>query len=313
MEPLSVTPQILASKSDAHIDELVVSSTTAEGAMEALEAVKHRVDQDTTVCLMSDGLGVLEDVRQKLFSVPEREPTFLLGHMGHKFVYNRNFDSVRQLRNGVWNITSVQREGGAAVMSTDQPQVRTQTNFVRSLQEAKLLHTKYTPYDSWFRYKLPTILFDSVVEPVCLLLEVPYSSLLQNASARKLINSLLEEILLVVQNMPEIGRSESQHDLLDLDRAQKVLYRAILGKRAQESSLVRDIRRGVPVNVDYLNGYFLRRAHTFNMELPTNKMMLNLVKAKHAFSQEKSDAYIPVEETSIGAGVEDEYKSMSRY
>ncbi|EGX90000.1 2-dehydropantoate 2-reductase [Cordyceps militaris CM01] len=309
-EPLNVGRQVLATKSDTHIDELVVSSNTAQGAMEALEAVKHRVDHDTTVCLMTDGLGVLEDVRQKIFSVPEKEPTFLLGNMSHKFAFNRNFDSVRQLRHGIWNITSVQR---SAVMSTEQPKVETQTNFVRSLQAAKLLNTEYTPFDSWFRYKLPGVIFDSAVEPVCLLLELPYSGLLQNANARKLISSLLEEIISVLRLMPEIGRAETYHEILDIDRAQKALYKRILRHKSRESSLVQDIRRGHPVNVDYLNGYFLRRAHSLGVRAPTNKMMWDLVKAKNTIAAEQRESYVRIEETSVTPDMEDEYKASSSY
>ncbi|XWW94118.1 hypothetical protein V2A60_002060 [Cordyceps javanica] len=309
-EPLNVGRQVLASKSDTHIEELVVSSNTAEGAMAALEAVKHRVDNNTTVCLMTDGLGVLEDVRQKIFSVPEKEPAFLLGNMSHKFAFNRNFDSVRQLRHGMWNITSVQR---SAVMSTEQPKVETQTNFVRSLQAATLLETRYTPFDSWFRYKLPGVIFDSAVEPVCLLLEVPYSGLLQNPNARKLISSLLEEIVSVLRLMPEIGRAETYHELLDLDRAHKALYGRILRQRNRESSLVQDVRRGHPVNVDYLNGYFLRRAYALGVEVPTNKMMWDLVKAKNAIATTLRDSYVRIEETSVTPDMEDEYKNTSSY
>lgn len=259
---------------------------------------------------MTDGLGVLEDVRQKIFSVPDKEPTFLLGNMSHKFAFNRNFDSVRQLRHGMWNITSVQR---SAVMSTEQPKVETQSHFVKSLQAAKLLNTEYTPFDSWFRYKLPGVIFDSAVEPVCLLLEVPYSGLLQNASARKLISSLLEEIVSVLRLMPEIGRAEGYHELLDLDRAQKALYRRILHHRGRESSLVGDIRRGHPVNVDYLNGYFLRRAHSLGVQVPTNKMMWDLVKAKNAIATQRRDKYVRMEETSVTPEMEDEYKTTSSY
>ncbi|KAM3477441.1 hypothetical protein MY8738_006415 [Beauveria namnaoensis] len=311
IEPLSVGRQKHASREDTHIDELVVSSESAQGALEALDAVKHRVDKDTTVCLMTEGLGVLDDVRQKIFAVPEKEPTFLLGSMSSKFVFNRNFDSVRQLRHGVWNITSVQR---SAVMSTtEQPKIETQTNFVRSLQAAKLLHTEYTPFDSWFRYKLPGVIFDSAVEPVCLLLDVPYAGLLQNASARKLISSLLEEIVSVLRLMPEVGRGETLHELLDVDRAKKALYRRILHHRSRESRLVRDIRLGHPVNVDYLNGYFLRRAHALGVKVPTNKMMWDLVKAKNAIQAQERESYIRIEETSVTPEMEDQHTSTSSY
>lgn len=274
--------------------------------MEALEAVKHRVNKDTEVCLMTEGLGVLEDVRQKIFSVPDDEPTFLLGNMSHKFAFNRSFDSVRQLRHGIWNITSVQR---SAVMSTDLAKVETQSNFVKSLQAAKLLSTQYTPFDSWFKYKLPGVIFDSAVEPVCLLLELSYADIMQNNSARKLISSLLKEIIAILQRMPEIARGETYHELLDIDRAHKALYKRILHNRHRQSKLVEDVRMGRQVSVDHLNGYFLRRAYSLGVEAPTNKMMWDLVKARNATATAKRDSYIRMEETSVTP--EDEYKLSS--
>lgn len=294
-EPLSVTPQILAAESDGHIDQLVVSGK-AHDTIRALQSVKHRVDENTTICLMSDGLGVLEDVRKRVFNTPDHAPNFLLGHMSHRFAFNRNLDSVKQLRVGEWQLTPGQWSGRLAA---EQNKTESRTNFVESLQQARSLNTVMTPFDTWFRFKLPTVLFDSVVEPVCVLLDLPYEGLLQNRPAQRMMNKLLSEILVVVQNLPEVEGSTALLDLVRGERAKQILYRSIIGKKSEPSHLVRTLRNGLPVDVDYLNGYFIRRAKQAGLSLPTNMMMREMVKAKHSQAVERMNSYIPIEETSI--------------
>lgn len=294
-EPLAVMPQILANESDGHIDQLVVSGK-AQDTIRALQSVKHRVDENTTICLMSDGLGVLEDVRKRIFNAPDSAPNFLLGHMSHRFAYNRNLDSVKQLRVGEWQLTPGQWKGRT---TSEQTKTETRLNFVESLQQAQGLNTTMTPFDTWFRFKLPTVLFDSVVEPVCVLLDLPYEGLLQNRPAQRMMDKLLSEILVVVQNLPEVEGSTALLDLVRGERARQILYHTIVGKKREPSHLVRTIRNGLPVDVDYLNGYFIRRAKQAGLSLPTNIMMREMVKAKHSQAVERMNSYIPLEETSI--------------
>ncbi|KAK5998893.1 hypothetical protein PT974_01277 [Cladobotryum mycophilum] len=307
IEVFAVTPRILAQDDDSHIDQLIVTGHGYEAA-EALESVKHRVDGNTAICLMNDGLGVLEDVREKIFSGTDASsPTFFLGHMSHRLALNRAYDSVKELRHGVTKLTMMDMS-----RFRDKDKVESRMSFVRTLQEVKDLNSSLTPFDQWLRFKLPSVIFDSVVEPVCVLLEMPYEGVLQNPAAQRMLFRLLDEIILVVDNMPELEGSSAIRDYIRGNGVRKHMYNQILSKRSHPSELARRIQYGLPTDVEYLNGFFLRQARLLGLHLPANHMMKDMIKAKHSLAVEKLNSFVPMEETSIPSESQFRYRTMRR-
>lgn len=281
---------------NSHIDQLILTGHGHE-AVSALESVKNRITKDTTVCLMSDGLGVLEDVRRKVFAGSKATPDFLLGHMSHKLAFNRKFDAVKTLRFGQLMVTTPP----TTTIRTQELQrkVEMRTNFVKSLESVEDLNSSMAEYDQWLRFKLPSIIFNSVAETVCVLLDLSYQGLLQNPSADRMMNRLLSEIIEVLENMPELRGSIVIRDFVQGRGIRRLLYNEILAKRSQPSFLVRQLERGLPTDVNYLNGFFIRRGRQMGIDLRFNTMMTDMVKARHSQGVEKLNSYIPLEETSV--------------
>lgn len=306
LEPMSVAPRILGRDDDSRIDQLLVTGKGYE-AVQALRSVKHRVDENTMVCLMNDGLGVLEDVRKKIFAGDDLGPNFLLGHMSHRLAFNRKFDSVKQLKQGETKLTLVNM---SRLANKDKTEGR--THFIKSLEEVKDLRSSLTPFDQWLRFKLPTVMFDSVVEPVCVLLDMPYQGLLQNPAAQRMMQSLMSEIITVVENMPEVKDSAPIREFVHSKGIHKLMYNGIMAKRSQSSQLLRRINSGLPTDIEYLNGYFLRRGGQLGLDLRMNIMIRDMIKAKHSIAIERLNTYIPIEETSIPSASTFRYRTTPR-
>ncbi|KAK2594628.1 hypothetical protein QQS21_007665 [Conoideocrella luteorostrata] len=301
-------PRALAKADSSHIDQLIVTGHGHEAA-EALGAVKDRIDNNTTVCLMNDGLGILEDVRKKIFEGSDAAPSFLLGHMNHRLAFNRTYDAVTQLKQGQTKLTLAEVP---RMRVKDMQKAESRTNFVKALQEVKDLNSSFTPYDQWLRFKLPSVIFDSVVEPVCVLLEMPYQGLLQNPAAQRMMHGLLSEIITVLENMPELAGSTVIRDYVHSKGIRRFMHSRILGKRLQPSQLARRIENGLPTDVEYLNGYFLRRGQRLGVDLRMNMMMRDMIKAKHSQAIERLNSFIPVEETSVPSHSAFRYRTSPR-
>lgn len=310
LEHISVTPKAIARDDNSHIDQLLVAGP-GHKAVEALRSVKHRINKDTTVCLMTDGLGVLEEVRARIFQGTDESsrPSFLLGHMSHRLAFNRRHDSVKELRHGKTQLTWVDSSG----VTQEVEKTETRMNFVQALQAVQDLNSSLTPFDKWLHFKLPSVILDSVVEPVCVLLEMSYAGLLQNPAAQRMMHRLLTEIVSVVDNMPEVEGSAAIRDFIRGNRIRQHIYGRIMARRgASSSELARQIRNGLPTDVDYLNGFFIRRGHQLGLDLPTNVLMRDMVKAKHSLAVERLNSYIPVEETSIPSHLSFRYRTMPK-
>jgi ketopantoate reductase len=306
LEHISVTPKAITREDNSHIDQLLVAGPGHE-AVEALQSVKHRINKDTAVCLMTDGLGVLEEVRARVFQgTDESSPSFLLGHMSHRLAFNRRYDSVKELRHGKTQLTLID----SSRMAQDVEITETRMNFVQVLQGVKDLNSSLTPFDKWLHFKLPSVILDSVVEPVCVLLDIPYAGLLQNPAAQRMMHRLLTEIVSVVDNMPEVEGSAAIRDFIRGNRIRQLIYGRIMARRSTSSELARQIRNGLPTDVDYLNGFFIRRGRQLGIDLPANVMIRDMVKAKHSLAIEKLNSYIPVEETSVPSHLSFRYRTI---
>ncbi|KAF9767749.1 hypothetical protein IL306_015038 [Fusarium sp. DS 682] len=278
----------------SHIDELIVTGRGFE-AVKAIASVKDRIDDKTSICLLNDGMGVLERIREDILDGTQPEPTFYLGHMSHALVFNRNRDSVKQLKSGRTVFTTAD----AIITAEKQLHVSAeQTHLMHSLKRVKELNTTIGSYDYWLKFKLPSMMFTAAVEPVCVLLDLPYNGFMNNRSAQKMMNQLLAEMALVTENMPEVKDSPDLINFLRGEGLKKFCYRRITGKSKAPSDLLTRINKGLQTDINYQNGYFLKRARDLGIDTPTNQLMVQMIKARRAEQLSKLKSIIPVEETS---------------
>ncbi|GKU04313.1 2-dehydropantoate 2-reductase [Fusarium langsethiae] len=278
----------------SHIDELIVTGRGFE-AVKAIASVKDRIDDKTSVCLLNEGMGVLEQVRKHILDGTQPEPNFFLGHMSHALVFNRNRDSVKQLKAGRTILTSADATLNTPKelhISPDEP------GLMQSLRNAQLLQSKYSTYDQWLRFKLPSLMFTAAVEPVCVLLDLSYRGLTTNRSGQKMMNQLLGEMALVTESLPEVQSSPDLIKFLRGEGLKKFCYRRITGKANAPSELLMRINKGLQTDINYQNGFFLNRAKDLGIDTPTNKLMVHMIKARRQEAIEKRKSFIPVEETS---------------
>ncbi|KAF5635684.1 dsDNA-binding PDCD5 [Fusarium tjaetaba] len=279
----------------SHIDELIVTGRGYE-AVKAIASVKDRIDDKTSICLLNDGMGVLEQVREQLFNGTQPEPNFYLGHMSHALAFNRNRDSVKQLRSGRTVFTkadpvlNVEKE--LYIPAEQQP------SMMRSLRKAKELNTTFSTFEHWLRFKLPSVMFTAAVEPVCVLLDLPYQGLLENRNAQRLMDQLLGELALVTENMPEVQDSPDLLKFLRGEGLKRFCYRRITGKSKAPSDLLTRINKGRQTDINYQNGYFLKRARTLGIDTPRNQLMVQMIKARRIEEVKRLQSFIPVQEAS---------------
>ncbi|RGP71123.1 2-dehydropantoate 2-reductase [Fusarium longipes] len=257
----------------SHIDELIVTGRGFE-AVKAIASVKDRIDDKTSICLINDGMGVLEQVREHILDGTQPEPNFYLGHMSHALAFNRNRDSVKQLKAGRTILTSAD-----AILSTQKKLHALEVpTFMQPLKQAKLLQTSYNTYDQWLRFKLPSMMFTAAVEPVCVLLDLPYRGLATNRAAQKMMNQLLGEMALVTENLPEVQASPDLIKFLRGEGLKKFCYRRITGKANAPSDLQTRINKGLQTDINYQNGFFLKRAKILGIDTPTNELMVHMIR-----------------------------------
>ncbi|PHH70556.1 hypothetical protein CDD80_5936 [Ophiocordyceps camponoti-rufipedis] len=311
VERNQVPKHAFAQDSSSHIDLMVVTGPGSD-AVKALDSVKHRVDNKSNVCIMSEGLGVLEDVRKKVFEGSDSKPNFFLGHMSHRLVWNRNTDSVKRLYNGQTRLTNAlsTADGYDPIKSRQEHDSDSWTPAVSTWGSSHDLNSMVTTYDEWLQLKLPGMMFDCVVEPACVALELSYKELLWNRGAQRLMNGLLDELVLVIRHMNEVSEAPIMRQLTNADQIARWLRKRILAKGSAPCQLVKRIEYGLPTNVQFRNGYFIRRAHQLGMDFRMNVMVDNLIEARHLKALARINSEVRFEETSIPSYLEEQYRPL---
>ncbi|KAF5702195.1 2-dehydropantoate 2-reductase [Fusarium globosum] len=279
----------------SHIDELIVTGRGFE-AVKAIASVKDRIDDKTSICLLNDGMGVLEQVREQLFNGTQPEPNFYLGHMSHALAFNRNRESVKELRSGRTVFTKAD-----PVLNAEKElyiPVEQQPSMMHSLRRVKELNTTFSNYEHWLRFKLPSVMFTAAVEPVCVLLDLSYQGLLENGNAQRMMNKLLGEMAIVTENMPEVQNSPDLIKFLRGEGLKKFCYRRIAGKSKAPSDLLTRINKGLQTDINYQNGYFLKRARILGIDTPSNQLMVQMIKARRIEQNKRLRSFIPIQEAS---------------
>lgn len=302
-----------AEQNNGHISNLVVAGPPSQ-TLKLLGQVKHRVDDRTAICLMQDGLGVAEAASNQVFTNPEDRPSLILGHMTHSLALDRNAKAVHSMKPGSQTaLTSIRpyygdeieeleleeqaAEAAAAAAANESTQtwLRTQGMLSR-FAAAPHLHARGLQLHSWLSIKIPSLMFSSVADPICVLLDARYEQLMWNKTAKRLVSQLLNEIADVVALMPELrDASPGLQAALRGEAIRKHTFGRIRAKKDAPSRMVQQIERGEMTDIDYLNGYFVERGKQLGLSMQANEMVLGMVKAKHRAQLDRLRSYIPFE------------------
>lgn len=119
------------------------------------------------------------------------------------------------------------------------------------------------------------VLYNSALNALSCLLEVSYGELLNNEHARMIMREVVEELFTVIH------RNEIPLDWDNADAYISHLFtRLIPPTRDHYSSMLQDIRHGKRTEIDALNGTVVSMAEEMGCDLPANRVLTALVKAK---------------------------------
>lgn len=310
-EVLAANTSVVSPEDNSRINDLIITGKGYQ-AVKALESVKHRVDKDSTICFMNDGLGVLEDARQKFFNDTKSSPMLLYGHMSHRLGLNKHHNAVKEISSGKVMMSMPPIKSGKNSGLHRAVSLQEREHLLESFRKAEGLRGSFSLLDSWLRFKLPSVIFESVAEPICLMFDIPYEGIIQNPPAMFMMHKLLDEILLVVEALPEVQGSVIIRDFVRGPGPKRLLYNMLNERRKQDSELRWRVESGLPTDVKFLNGYFVSRAKKLGLNISCNTMMWNMVKSKHSIAVEKRNSYVPMEETSIPGDLGFKFRTSPR-
>lgn len=283
-----------------HIEQLIITLPCHQ-TKRSIENILHRIDNRTTICLVQDGLGVVEELNSTLFVDPTKRPIFILGHMTASIGYHKQvFFSTMLRAPGKLFLTALERGVDSELPSYFKfhPPVERRhnaTQFLRTLVTIDGLGAGGYSLENFLVQKLPAMVFQCIIEPMAIALDTTYDQVLRNEHAILLADDLLEELFNVIWALPELTNSDKVVRHCGLDALRKHTLNRLAGKTKSLSPLLSHVRAGKMVDIDYLNGYFVKRGKELGIKMPQNEMMIEVVKARIDGRQKQLNGLVPFE------------------
>jgi cytochrome b translational activator protein CBS2, mitochondrial len=302
---------------DDPIRNIILSGSALDSVRRMIQ-LRHRIDSKTAVCLMHDGFGVAEAVNEQVFDDGGEKPQFILGQFNHGLKHT-------QTRGGLVSTFGDEPPESANVASPVASRIfktllvpfdpntgmvplenlLESGDLIDRFRGAPVLNARRSPLDTWVHVKLVYMVFRTVVDPVCAALDLRYNQVMENGHAAGLIDRLLDEVQLISSSLPEFYSSAQSPYIQSLGQnvLRKVCFSKLRRMGAQVDPITKQICDGRRMDIEYFNGYFVRRAKALGLSHYFNEMLMIMLKAKHRRKFAELHDAIPFESTSrLGPG-----------
>jgi 2-dehydropantoate 2-reductase len=243
----------------------------------AIHSVKHRITPKTTIYLMQNGMGQVEELNQKVFTNPALRPAYILGIVSHGLYVSEPFTAVHA---GAGKISVGAVRDLQHSLATKHQLKPSSEYLLHILTQAPGLGCTTFDYAELLQLQFEKLVVNCVLNPLTALIDVRNGGMLNNDPLSHIQRAIIAEISKVIQTLPGMKGTEK---LSTKFRSEKLTERFIhmTELTAKNSSSMReDVRGKRDTEIEYLNGYIVRRGREVGIECVANALVMQLVQGK---------------------------------
>jgi 2-dehydropantoate 2-reductase len=248
------------------IRNLIVATKTY-GTVDALKPLKKRLNRDSTILFLQNGMGTVDEVTQKVFTQSDLRPRYLSGIVNHGVYKNGPFSSVH----AGFASTII----GPALVKENEPQ--TDLGFLANqIQSCPDLVTTLVSASELSRVQLQKLTVNAVVNPLTVIFDCINAALFERPAFAPLLRALIEEISGILQAVTSTSGLLPAE--FSADNLEEIVVRVGTINAKNISSMRQDVMAGRKTEVDYINGYLVNKAREHGLASPINAKIVELVK-----------------------------------
>jgi len=291
----------VAPEDDDTIHNLIVTTKAALTAS-ALANIRHRLSPSSTICFLQNGMGIIDEVNRKLFPDVEERPNYMQGiithgvnvppavaardpfyavHAGHGTIALSLLPSRKAKR------SSTDLARGAEDIHDTQSELWAESSryLLRTLTRTPVLcAVGFTPTEL-LQLQLEKLAVNSVLNPLTVLLDARNGSILYNFAITRNMRLLLAETSLVIRSLPELQNIPNIAKRFSSQRLETLVVNVANTTRDNISSMLADVRAGRQTEVEYINGYIVRRGEEIGIKCVVNYSTMQMVMGKSVVTQ----------------------------
>ena len=269
-------------KANRSVIQNLIVCTKANFTATALAGIKHRLSPESTIVLLQNGMGMVEELNEKLFPDLHERPYYMQGVVTHG-VWNKSKFRAEHTGNGTIALAVATKQPfeDEHVLTSPVTLLPLSSRYLlRTLTRAPTLAAFGVPPAELEQLQLEKVAVNGVVNPITAIFGCRNGDLLPHTAMSRVMRLLLAEISLVIRSLPELQGVPNISGRFSSVRLE-ILTVAILQATARNySSMLQDVRRGNPTEVDHINGYIVRRGEEIGIRCVVNYAIMQMIHAK---------------------------------
>lgn len=291
------------SKSDEPISSLILS-VKAVATVPALESIKHRLGPESAILFLQNGMGQIDEVNEKVFPDTKTRPKYLSGIISHGVHAQANMEATHAGFGTIAiGVPPSKPTPGSAPPSTEEnasPSNGTALDgtsptsryLLRTVCRSPTLAAVPNSPTELFQAQLDKLAMNAIINPITSLLDSRNGAILHNFALTRAMRLLLGEISLVIRSLPELAHLPNVATRFAPDRLETLVVSIAHKTRNNISSMLADTRTGNATEIDYINGYVVKRGEELGITCYMNYLIVQLVRGKQQMiSFERQDEF----------------------
>ena len=183
----------------------------------------------------------------------------------------------------------VDAQSSSTSNSNEGTKAQDQTHpLLNALTSAPILSCTSVSAPTLRNLQLEKLTINAILNPLTAILGIKNGEILQHAPVVRITRLLVEECSRILISLPELqssysdsteGHEMSTEERFAPDRLEGLVRTVAQKTAANTSSMLQDVQGGRETEIEYINGYFVRRAKETGVECSTNERIVELVKA----------------------------------
>nr|POE90010.1 putative 2-dehydropantoate 2-reductase [Quercus suber] len=302
---------------DTPIDNLIVT-TKAATTITALTAIRHRLTRESTICFLQNGMGMIDEVNEKVFPNEAERPTYIQGILTHGVNVPREvartnpFFAVHAGRGTIALGVLPQKDYDGlrppadselddAVYGQRPPAdakwTPTTRYMLRTLTRSPILCAVGHTAVELLQLQLEKLAVNSILNPLTSLLDCRNGHLNANDGISRTMRLMLAETSLVINSLPELRSIPGVPMRFSSKRLEQICKSVANTTSENISSMLADVRAGNRTEIDYINGYIVKRGDELGIKCVVNYAIMQTVKAKQMVVKRELADEVPYDHT----------------
>ena len=303
--PYAARPQAPPAAEEA-IDHLIVT-TQGPHVKQAVGPLVKRLSPGATIAFIHNGMGVVDEINSLYFPNPQGRPNYIVGILTHGVstptepIFEPFYvlmNRVGSLKLGIALPTEKTSPDYAALPALESLPPTT-SYLLRSLLSAEDLMATHLPPQEIIALQAERLAVNAVINPLTVVFDCPNGALLHNLNATKVIKLLLWEASQVIRALPELQRFPTRDFRFGEESLYNLVVKVARRTRESTSTMLNDLRRGIPTEIDYMNGWVVQKGVEFGTPCTMNFMVQNMVKAKERMARMEREKGLPFENLEL--------------